>query len=60
MNAVEVALRAIAADLDGRKARWALIGGFAVSIRSEPRFTRDVDVAVAVSGDRKPKTSSAP
>lgn len=29
----------------------ALIGGFAVSIRTEPRFTRDVDLAVAVEGD---------
>lgn len=30
---------------------WALIGGLAVSARSEPRFTRDVDLAVAVAGD---------
>lgn len=51
MNAVEAALRAIAADLDRRAAGWALVGGFAVSIRSEPRFTRDVDVAIAVSDD---------
>jgi predicted nucleotidyltransferase len=30
---------------------WALVGGLAVSIRSEPRFTRDVDLAVSVAGD---------
>jgi predicted nucleotidyltransferase len=51
MNVVEAALRAIAADLDRRAAGWALVGGFAVSIRSEPRFTRDVDVAIAVADD---------
>lgn len=51
MNVVESALRTIAADLDNRAAGWALVGGFAVSIRSEPRFTRDVDVAIAVPGD---------
>ena len=32
-------------------ARWALVGGMAVSVRTEPRFTRDVDVAVAVADD---------
>ena len=30
---------------------WALVGGLAVSIRAEPRFTRDVDVAVSVADD---------
>ncbi len=33
--------------------RWALVGGLAVSARAEPRFTRDVDCAVALSGDRE-------
>lgn len=51
MNRVEAALRRIASDLDSRQAEWALIGGFAVSARAEPRFTRDVDVAVLVDGD---------
>ncbi len=32
---------------------WAMIGGLAVSARSEPRFTRDVDLAVAVADDRE-------
>jgi hypothetical protein len=52
MNVVEAALRQIAADLDGLDAMWALVGGLAVSVRSEPRFTRDVDVAVAVFDDQ--------
>lgn len=30
---------------------WALVGGLAVSVRAEPRFTRDIDFAVAVSND---------
>lgn len=51
MNRVEAALRRIASDLDSRQAEWALIGGFAVSARAEPRFTRDVDVAGLVDGD---------
>ena len=51
MNAVEKALRAIARDLDGSDYGWALAGGFAVSARAAPRFTRDVDVAVAVPDD---------
>jgi predicted nucleotidyltransferase len=29
-----------------------LIGGFAVSARAQPRFTSDVDIAVAVDDDR--------
>lgn len=28
-----------------------LVGGLAVSVRCDPRFTRDIDLAVAVSGD---------
>lgn len=30
---------------------YALVGGLAVSARCEPRFTRDLDLAVAVEGD---------
>jgi len=29
----------------------ALVGGLAVSVRTEPRFTRDIDLAVAVASD---------
>jgi predicted nucleotidyltransferase len=51
VNAVEAALRKAAKDLTGLGQRWAIVGGFAVSARAEPRFTRDVDIAVAVAND---------
>lgn len=35
---------------------WALVGGLAVAVRAEPRFTRDVDLAVAVADDRAAET----
>lgn len=40
-------------DEDLRKIglRWALLGGVAVSALSEPRTTRDLDVAIAVESD---------
>lgn len=47
MNQLEAALRLIADQLAHRGVAWAVIGGFAVSARTEPRFTRDVDIAVA-------------
>lgn len=54
MNRAERGLRRIAEDLSQLEgARWALVGGLAVSARSEPRFTRDVDVAIAVEDDRE-------
>lgn len=51
MNQLEVLLRQISAMLDTRHQAWALIGGLAVSVRTEPRFTRDLDLAVAVADD---------
>jgi predicted nucleotidyltransferase len=44
-------LARVAADLRSLHARWALVGALAVGIRSEPRFTRDIDIAVAVDSD---------
>ena len=44
-------LRRIADALDGHRQPWALVGGLAVSVRCEPRFTRDIDVAAAVKDD---------
>lgn len=38
-------------DLGLAECRWALIGGLAVSARAEPRFTRDIDLAVSVIDD---------
>jgi hypothetical protein len=51
MTGVVTTLRRVANDLDRLGCRWALVGGFAVSARAEPRFTRDVDVALAVPDD---------
>lgn len=50
MNALQRALKDF---LSARppEVRIALIGGLAVSARTEPRFTRDLDFAVAVSTD---------
>lgn len=47
MNRLEAALRRAADDLDKSGRRWALVGGFAVSARVEPRFTSEVDIARA-------------
>jgi predicted nucleotidyltransferase len=51
MNVLEAALRRVTGDLQREQRRWALVGGFAVSARAEPRFTRDIDVAVSVTND---------
>ncbi|HEX9736259.1 MAG TPA: nucleotidyl transferase AbiEii/AbiGii toxin family protein [Thermoanaerobaculia bacterium] len=52
MTRLQRALLKLQADLRHLGLRWALIGGVAVSLRSEPRTTRDLDVAVAVTGNR--------
>lgn len=41
----------VGARLDAEHIPWALVGGLAVSVRCEPRFTRDIDLAVAVTDD---------
>jgi hypothetical protein len=38
-------------DLQEADLSWAVVGGFAVSARAAPRFTRDADFAVAVKSD---------
>lgn len=52
MNRLTSALRRVDSDLADLGHRWTLVGGIAVSARTEPRFTRDIDVAVAVDDDR--------
>ena len=47
----EEALFDLAKRLDRHGVRFALVGGLAVSIRAEVRFTRDVDLAIAVASD---------
>ncbi|MFH1467394.1 MAG: nucleotidyl transferase AbiEii/AbiGii toxin family protein [Pseudomonadota bacterium] len=39
------------ADLDALGSRVALVGGLAIAVRADPRFTRDVDLAVSVADD---------
>ncbi len=51
MTALEAALRQICVDLTETHSLFALVGGLAVSARTEPRFTRDADIAVAVGSD---------
>jgi hypothetical protein len=53
MNRLQTALADIGKLLDQKGIGWALVGGIAVSVRAEPRFTRDVDLAVAVESDRE-------
>src|SRR5437867_11637583 len=53
VNRLERALRGLSTDLNSLGVSWALVGGLAVSARTEPRFTRDVDLAVAVPDDRQ-------
>jgi hypothetical protein len=48
---LESALRRLCADLRAAKIRFALVGGLAVSVRTEPRFTRDADLTVALRDD---------
>lgn len=48
---VERALATAVIDLTAAQIRFALVGGLAVSVRAEIRFTRDVDFAVHVRDD---------
>ncbi|MEO8180853.1 MAG: nucleotidyl transferase AbiEii/AbiGii toxin family protein [Deltaproteobacteria bacterium] len=48
---IEQTLAAVVAELVRNGQRFALVGGLAVSVRAEIRFTRDVDLAIAVSND---------
>jgi len=53
MRSVDEVLRQAALDLEAVGARWAVIGGLAVAFRAEPRFTKDVDLAVAAADDQE-------
>jgi hypothetical protein len=48
---VQQALIRLVADLKALQVRWALVGGFAVAVYAEPRTTRDIDLALAVSDE---------
>jgi hypothetical protein len=51
LSVLEQQLQQSADDLVDLGARFALVGGLAVGTRVEPRFTRDIDLAVAVDID---------
>ena len=51
MSAASILLEQVAKLLDRHHVAYALVGGWAVSVRTEPRFTRDIDLAVAVGSD---------
>jgi hypothetical protein len=50
-TSLESALRQLISDLRRDGVSFALVGGLAVSVRTEPRLTRDADVAVSVADD---------
>lgn len=51
MIGFEGAARTTTAHLEALGLGFALVGGFAVSVWCEPRFTRDIDLVVSVSSD---------
>ena len=51
VSRLQSSLGRVLADHEALNAPAALVGGLAVSSRTEPRFTRDVDLAVAVRQD---------
>jgi len=53
MSRLEAALTALLVRLAEHDAHFAIVGGLAVSARTEPRFTRGADVCVAVQDDHE-------
>jgi len=51
LSGLEAALSGLLDRLTSHGFRFAIVGGLAVSARTEPRFTRDADVCVAVEDD---------
>jgi len=52
MNALWARLLEVGGAIERTGHGYALVGGLAVSARAEPRFTRDIDLTVAVADDR--------
>ncbi len=53
MTTVEKQLREAANDIAKIGAKFAVVGGLAVSARAEPRMTRYADLAIAVQSDQE-------
>ncbi len=51
LSDLSIGCAAVRDAADALGLRFALVGGFAVSVRAEPRFTRDVDLVVAADDD---------
>jgi len=51
MHDLAVAVKLAGTLFEESGVAWALVGGWAVSVHTQPRFTRDVDLAVAVEND---------
>lgn len=51
MNEFPLYLQQIGDHLEVAGTSWCLIGGLAVGARTDPRFTKDVDLAVSVASD---------
>lgn len=49
LSRAEAALRRVVSDLGNLGRRFTLVGGLAVSVRTEPRVTRDADLAVLLA-----------
>ena len=52
MNPVSYQLKQISSLLSSIKVDYAVIGGVAVSVYSEPRLTMDIDVSILLAADR--------
>jgi hypothetical protein len=53
VSRLQGALLRVVDDLRALRLGWALVGGIAVSVRTRPRTTEDLDIVIAVSGDRE-------
>lgn len=53
MSGMLTDLRSIAETLESLNIEYALIGALAVSIYTEPRTTRDIDIAIALSNEEE-------
>lgn len=51
MSGILTQLRTVTEELTRVEAKWALVGALAVSIHTEPRTTRDIDVVIVIADE---------
>src|SRR5687767_211081 len=56
MAELDDALAILASWFDQRHVPYMVIGGFAITVWGEPRFTRDIDVSISVPADQLDST----